>query len=69
MLSFREFSYTGAKAEGQSVSRGARQLEDEWQDGLCQLPMRELEGDRQWKPTLDAVDWIILYVCLMSGMA
>lgn len=69
MLSFRQFSYTEAKAEGQSVSRGARRLEDEWQDGLCQLPMRELEGDWQWKLTLDAINWMILYLCLMSGMA
>lgn len=69
MLSFRQFGYTEAKAEGQSVSRGARRLEDEWQDGLCQLPMRELEEDRQRKPTLDAINWIILYLCLISGMA
>lgn len=62
MVSFRQLCYTRAKAEGQSVSRGARLLEEEWQDGLCQLPMRELEGDRQQKPTLMAMNWIILYL-------
>lgn len=44
------------------MRRRAGQLEEEWWDGLCQLPVRGLGGERQPEPALDAANQIILYL-------
>lgn len=68
MLSFRQFSYTRGEAEGQSVSRGARQLEEEWRNGLCQFPMRA--GRRSAMEANSGCNKLdhIISLCLMSGV-